>query len=634
MDQQKEDMLKDISKELRIGALETIKSAGHGHVGSSMSSADLMTALYFNQLNYDIEDPNHKERDRVLVRGHVGPLRYKLFSLLNWIDKEELSTYRHYPTKLKGHESMHHVDGVDITPSGSLGMLLSYGVGSQIAAANRDQEFNTYVFLGDGEEQEGNVSEAARHAASMEDMDNLIAIMDQNQKQLSRPTEEVDGGAPEEIWEGYGWKVYQMEDGHDMEEISETLEEARESEGPSIVIAPTVKGLGVPGSTENPTGYHTSSTCEWEDIDKAIEELKSDIYRSAVKEEALELASENRLEEAKVSQEDLSKEIEIEVDSDTEMNMDYAQADYFNKLDQLIEGEDPDFYFLNADWVRKSLADMAGLGNNIEYHDVGIREQHLTAAAHGLSVTDPDSRVIVNIGDFLTYRAADQIFTAGLGKSNLTIISDTGGLTQNQNGKTHQSAGQPGMIDSMTGVNFYEPADVEDMFNVLNEALTENEGVDFIRTYSYEEDLVPKEYTSSDFTDHYVAFESGEGPDIHLVGSGLVTPELYETAEMINDAYDKDCRLINIGNHDLDEERFAEYFDSGKPVFVAYNGSSDFVTGNVSKALIRGGVDVPDIYSHGFSRGDTGTTEELLKEYKLDSEGLFEVISQKAGLNE
>ncbi len=153
--------LEAIAAELRKRAFETIKVAKSGHLGASSSSTELMTALYFHRLNYDIGNSKHPERDRILVRGHLGPLRYSLFSLLGWINETELQSYRSLGSRLQGHESM-SLPGVDLTPSGSLGMLLSYGAGIALVAKKKRKNFLTYVFLGDGEEQEGNVSEAAR----------------------------------------------------------------------------------------------------------------------------------------------------------------------------------------------------------------------------------------------------------------------------------------------------------------------------------------------------------------------------------------------------------------------------------------------------------------------------------------
>jgi transketolase len=213
-DQREVQELEVVCNEVCRLAFETVLDAQSGHIGGPSSSTELMVCLYFGGiLRFDPANPRNPYRDRVLVRGHLGPLRYSLFSLLGWIDKNELGTYRTLGSRLQGHEAMELCPGVDITPSGSLGMLLSYGAGAAVALRNRGFQSTTYVFLGDGEEQEGNVSEAARHAVSL-DLTNLVCIMDQNCKQLSRPTSDVDRADIRKVWEGYGWDVKEVRNGH------------------------------------------------------------------------------------------------------------------------------------------------------------------------------------------------------------------------------------------------------------------------------------------------------------------------------------------------------------------------------------------------------------------------------------
>ena len=254
-------LLKELSNFIRATSLEVIINARSGHIGGNLSSVELLTALYFSGIfKFDPNNPKNENRDRVLIRGHEGPLRYTIFSLLGYINYEELQTYRKLGSRLQGHEDMYETPGVDITPSGSLGMLLSYGVGSAIANKDKKTNNKTIVFLGDGEEQEGNISEAARHAASLK-LDNLICILDKNGKQLSRPTNYSDGKSDiKKIWQGYGWDVIEIENGNNIEEVVETYKKLNNIKHPTLIIAHTVKGLGVEGALEHFSGYHTLSS--------------------------------------------------------------------------------------------------------------------------------------------------------------------------------------------------------------------------------------------------------------------------------------------------------------------------------------------------------------------------------------
>src|SRR3989344_7219926 len=260
--------LEAIASEIRRGVFSTIKNAKSGHLGGCSSSTELMTALYFGGvLNYNANDPHDSKRDRVLVRGHLGPLRYKIFSLIGWIPEEELLTYRKIGSKLQGHEDMELVPGVDITPSGSLGMELSYGVGSCLVEKKTGLNYRNFVFLGDGEEQEGNISEAARHAANL-GLDNLICILDKNGKQLSRPTSMSDHNTNiRKVWEGYGWDIIEIVDGHNFDEIMKAYDKLGRMIKPTFIIANTIKGKNIEGCIENNCGYHTISSCEPEYVD-------------------------------------------------------------------------------------------------------------------------------------------------------------------------------------------------------------------------------------------------------------------------------------------------------------------------------------------------------------------------------
>ena len=276
--------LKKMSKYIRMSALDVILTANNGHIGGNLSSVELLTALYFcGEFHFDLNDSKNENRDRVLIRGHEGPLRYTIFSLLGYINQDELKTYRAFGSRLQGHEDMHETPGVDITPSGSLGMLLSYGVGSCISNKDKNLDTKTVVFLGDGEEQEGNVAEAARNAATI-GLDNLICILDQNKKQLSRPTEYSDGKADvKKIWEGYGWDVLEIENGNDIEQVMDVYSKLSNIKRPTLVIAHTTKGLGVIDAQKHFSGYHTLSAANNKQIViDSLQNMKKELEQEGI----------------------------------------------------------------------------------------------------------------------------------------------------------------------------------------------------------------------------------------------------------------------------------------------------------------------------------------------------------------
>lgn len=623
--------LEVICADIRKEAFETILAANNGHVGASSSSVELLVSLYFNDiLRYDKTNPRDPDRDRVLIRGHVGPLRYNLFSRLGWLGRDELKTYRAFGSRLKGHECMNAVPGVDITPSGSLGMLLSYGVGAAISAREQQKSFTTYVFLGDGEEQEGNVSEAARHAATI-GLDNIVCIIDRNAKQLSGNTADADGASNlAMIWRGYGWDVQNILDGHDLSEIKRVFSTPRAVGKPTVIIARTIKGKDVPGCEESFNGYHTLSTCTKDRLETAIAQQQRLLNNQRID------VSSMRVKEIDAKptpvRSNSARRIEISVipDPNNMRNQLDAQTHYFSALGKLCGRNAIRTYFLSPDWVLMEHNAVRELMAGIRFYDVGIREQHIVAMAHGLSVSDPDARVIVNIGDFLSYRAADQINAAAQGDSNIIILADAAGLTQSRNGRTHQSVGQPAMIASMPGVSLYEPADVPDLYAVLNRLLSLNTGVNYVRTYRYNAPCLP---AMTDRNTQYYTVRDSVDPKLTLIGSGLTTHLLLSAAEILSSRYGIDSRLLNVIEHKAVNSEFCKRVVPGRPAFMAYNGAPGVLQGRIASALLETGFHMPSVFiAHGFENGDTGSTDDLLAAYRLDAEGLISVIDERIGL--
>ncbi len=492
--------LEDLCREVRLGAFKMIRKAESGHIGASSSSTELFTTLYFGGvLNYNPNNPFDKDRDIVLVRGHVGPLRYKIFSILGWIDKPELDTYRQMGSRLQGHESMELVPGVDITPSGSLGMLLSYGVGTALANKKQNKSARTYVFLGDGEEQEGNISEAARHATTLS-LDNLICILDKNGKQLSHPTSDVDGGNVEDIWKGYGWDVLRINDGHSISEIREVFEKARGIKKPVFIIANTLKGKGIEGSKENYCGYHTFSRCPTSKLDSAIANT------GAIK-KAFSLPYREFINTQNIQTE---LNILIPIIKET-MNLEEATDIYLPQVEKKITQENKkNFYFMTADLDDTEHIKRYNFTESTRFIDVGIREQHLFSSAYGISLSDPTSRIWIHSGDAFLYRALDQLYSICQGKGKMIIIGERPGLSQGKNGSTHQSVGQPGALLTLPNLTFLEPADTVDLSNCYNYVFSKYPGPSYIRLHSGTIAPLPSEEQKN--IENYIVNEGGSKP--------------------------------------------------------------------------------------------------------------------------
>ncbi|MEW6540447.1 MAG: transketolase [Bacillota bacterium] len=233
------------AREIRKHIIRMVAEAGSGHPGGSLSAADIVTALYFNEMRLDPVRPDWPDRDRfVLSKGHAAPVLYAALAERGYFPVAELSTLRKLGSRLQGHPDMRKLPGVEMS-TGSLGQGLSAANGMALAARLDGRDYRVYVLLGDGECQEGQVWEAAMAAAHYA-LENLTAIVDFNGLQIDGPVSEVMALEPlPDKWRAFGWHVLEI-DGHDFGQILPALEQARSAGGrPTAIVARTVKGKGV-----------------------------------------------------------------------------------------------------------------------------------------------------------------------------------------------------------------------------------------------------------------------------------------------------------------------------------------------------------------------------------------------------
>lgn len=243
------------AKEIRRGIIEAVYNGKSGHPGGSLSIADVMTVLYFNEMNINPSEPKWEDRDRfVLSKGHCSPVLYSCLANRGYFPIEDLKTFRKIDSYLQGHPDLNKVPGVDMT-SGSLGQGLSVANGMAIVGKMSGKDYRVYCVLGDGEIEEGQVWEAAM-ASSKYKLDNLCVIVDNNNLQIDGTIEEVMSSYPiDEKFKSFGFQVINI-DGHDIEEILKAFEVAKNiKEKPVCIIAKTTKGKGVE-YMENQVGWH------------------------------------------------------------------------------------------------------------------------------------------------------------------------------------------------------------------------------------------------------------------------------------------------------------------------------------------------------------------------------------------
>jgi transketolase len=263
-------MLTRISVDIRKKLIRMIFSAKGGHIGGSLSSVDILTSLFFHVMEYDPAHPEAQDRDRfILSKGHSVEGYYCTLAMAGFFPEAKLDEYGQFGTMLYGHPTL-KVPGVEI-PSGSLGHGLAVGVGMALAAKRDSRASRVFVLMGDGEQAEGSVWEAAMAAAHYR-LDNLVAVIDNNQLQISGPVDTVMRSGPlADKYRSFGWAVREV-DGHDFGELNDAFDAAPWERGqPSLVLARTVKGRGA-SFMENEAGWHHKTPTR-EELEHAMDEL-------------------------------------------------------------------------------------------------------------------------------------------------------------------------------------------------------------------------------------------------------------------------------------------------------------------------------------------------------------------------
>lgn len=266
-----EQDLNAISRQIREEIVRSIGSIGIGHIGGSLSLAEVLAVLYFKHMKIDPENPQLAGRDRLVVsKGHAGPALYAALALRGYFPKEAMLTLNAPGTNLPSHCDMHKTPGIDMT-TGSLGQGFSCAVGIALASRLRGDNATIFAIIGDGESQEGQIWEAAMYAGNQK-LNRLIAFTDYNDLQIDGNVSQVNDVAPlEEKWRAFKWHTLVV-DGHDVQALDSAILNAKGQDKPTMIIARTIKGKGVSFVVSKGAGNHNMPFSK-EDAQIALEEL-------------------------------------------------------------------------------------------------------------------------------------------------------------------------------------------------------------------------------------------------------------------------------------------------------------------------------------------------------------------------
>lgn len=461
--------LEKLAKLVRFYILDMTTRAGSGHPTSSLSAVEMMVALYFSKLRYDLKNPDNPNNDRVIIsKGHAAPLLYALLGAAGALSEAELKTYRQKDSKLEGHP-VPRFKYVDVA-TGSLGQGLSAGVGMALAAKLDTLDYLTYVLMGDSESAEGSVWEAME-LASFYKLGNLVGILDVNRLGQSRPTMlEWDVDKYRARAEAFGWNTLEV-DGHDLDEILRTYEILDgKGEKPTLIIAKTIKGKGI---------SFLEDKVEWHGIALKEDEFKSALFElgnvnkklvgSIKKPEAKDLDSKVRPFVSKRVDLKLSYKVGEKLATRKAYGDAIAEIGKSNQSIVVLDGETSNSTFAKV--FREHVPE--------RYLEMFIAEQNMVGTALGLA-TRGKIPFVSTFAVFFT-RAFDQIRMCAVSEGNVKFVGSHGGVSIGPDGPSQMGLEDFSMFRSVFDSTVLCPADANATVKLTRE-MADSEGIFYMRT--------------------------------------------------------------------------------------------------------------------------------------------------------
>ncbi len=631
--------------------LVSLCAAGSGHAGGTLSIMDIAAALYLKVANHDPENPSWAERDRIIwSAGHKAPSLYLSLAFAGFCKLEDVVTLRKLGSPFQGHPHWLKLPGVEVS-SGSLGQGLSIAVGVALAGKLNQKNYRTFCIMGDGEQQEGQIWEAAMEAAHYK-LENLIAIVDCNQLQIDGPVAEVMNIDPlEEKYKSFGWDVVQI-DGHDMEQVVKALSATRIGAGkPLAVLAKTVKGKGV-SFMENIAGWH-GKTPNHEEMIKGLGELGlADKVPYARLLEHAERYQQQSLGALNEKQPRFGRDYWWNSQIVMNARMEPTRKGFGQALAQ--HGDDERVVCLGLDISSSiTLSDFyAGKPERKQrWISMGIAEQSATAAAAGLA-KEGKLPVFGTYATFAVARNLDQIRTSiCYGNFNVLIAGAHGGVSVGPDGATHQALEDLFSVCGLPNMSVVVPCDSVETRKATSYLLLRHFGPKYIRFAREATPIVTKEETpfvfgranvirlrhiDNQFADAFetslAADYENESEDLTIIACGPMVPEAMRAAYILRQEFGWETRVINMHTlKPIDEPAVIRAAKETGLIITAEEHQIGALAWRVSGIItaspelygvpvITGAIGVHDRF------GESGAPWELIKEFEVSAEH----IAQKA----
>ena len=637
--------LTDAANLMRGYDLVALHAAGSGHAGGTLSIMDIAAALYLKIANLDPQNPNWPDRDRIIwSTGHKAPSLYLGLAFAGFYPIDDVVTLRKLSSPFQGHPHWLKLPGVEVS-TGSLGQGLSIAVGMALAARLDQKGHKIFCIMGDGEQQEGQVWEAAMEAGHYE-LDNLVGIIDCNRLQIDGPVDEVMEVEPLAAKYGsFGWDVMRI-DGHDMRQVVDALQQSKSIKGrPVLLLADTVKGKGV-SFMENQAGWHGKSP-NYDELMRGLKELGL-LGRIPVP---------HLLDKAKHYQEEVDHKLESRMPKFTcdywwntgdsmKVRMEPTRKGFGQSL--AANGDDERVVCLGLD-ISGSITISDFYTGKPErkkrWISMGIAEQSATSAAAGLA---REGKLPV-LGTYATFAAArnlDQIRTSVCyGNFNVLIAGAHGGVSVGPDGATHQALEDVFAMQGLPNMSVVVPCDIVETRKATDYLLLQHQGPKYIRFAREATPIVSDEKTPFVFGQANVirlrgeyptflrAFETvlassyqNEDEDLSIVACGPMVPEAMRAAWILKKEFGYETRVLNLHTlKPIDAEAVIRAAKETGVLVTAEEHQIGALAWRVSSILteseqlyglpvLTGAIGVKDRF------GDSGAPWELIKEFEVSAE--------------
>jgi transketolase len=641
------------AKEMRVYNMISLCAAGSGHTGGTLSIMDVAAVLYLKVINHDPSNPKWDDRDRVFWSvGHKAPALYVALGMAGYYPIEDTVKLRRLWSGFEGHPNQFKLPGIELS-SGSLGQGLGVAVGSALRAKLDNKDYRVFCIMGDGEQQEGSIWEAAMSASHYR-LDNLVGIIDLNGLQIDGKTDVVMNVEPlEDKYRAFGWEVIHT-DGNDIEKLIEVFTLAEKVKNkPVLILAHTVKGKGV-SFAENVAGYHgiipKDGRCGCESLDKAIEDILGESNTFFTKEKVDSLLNIAVEYQVGVNQK-LSSTMPVfkqnywwnETDI-MKVVMDPTRMGFGKALEKL--GEEDSIIAFGAD-ITSSIKMDDFYKNHPDrkrrFFSMGIAEQNMTVVAAGMAKEGKKS-FIGSYGVFVSGRNWDQIrTTCCYNNFNVKIAGAHGGISVGADGATHQALEEIPLMYYLPNMKIEVPCDsVETRKSTI--AITEIDGPGYVRYGREATPVITKPETVfvyglanvirfREVRPYFVdAFDiclgtgyKNEKEDICIVACGPMVAEAMRAAWILKQEYNIETRIINIHTvKPIDKESLVKAVDEiGKILTLEEQQTGGF--GNIIAGVIAKGkkfskplaMDMIGINDHF---GESGAPWDLMKAFGLSAE--------------